>query len=259
VSSLTLYTIGPSHYCEKARWALERLRIRYTESRHPAIVVYARIAKFRKRTVPLLATRHGIIDDSTAILTHLDSWVEEPARLFPEGALRADVTALEASFDERLGPQTRRLAYAFIVDRPDMFVDMMSAGVSRLDDAALRAGKSVFLKMIKSAFKLEDRDRAIKTATERIRAVFDEVSLRLADGRPFLTGDRFTAADLTFACLAAPAVCPPNYGVPWPDTSTLPEAFRTIVKDLRAMPAGAFAMKMFEMQRRLGAPGLKTA
>ena len=35
----------------------------------------------------------------------------------------------------------------------------------------------------------------------------------LADGRPFLLGDRFTAADLTFAALAAPVVLPPRYGV----------------------------------------------
>ena len=36
-------------------------------------------------------------------------------------------------------------------------------------------------------------------------AVFDSVGERLADGRPYLMGDRFTAADLTFASLSAPA------------------------------------------------------
>lgn len=43
-------------------------------------------------------------------------------------------------------------------------------------------------------------------AFEGVQRVFVEVDALLADGRPFLTGQQFTAADLTFAALAAPAV-----------------------------------------------------
>ena len=45
---------------------------------------------------------------------------------------------------------------------------------------------------------------------------FDFVGELLADGRPYLCGDRFTAADLTFAALAAPMVVPPEYTVRLP-------------------------------------------
>ena len=33
-----LMTIGPSHYCEKARWALDYLGIDYVEEKHPPMI-----------------------------------------------------------------------------------------------------------------------------------------------------------------------------------------------------------------------------
>ena len=57
-------------------------------------------------------------------------------------------------------------------------------------------------------------------------AEFDAIAARLADGRPYLTGDRFTAADLTFACLAAAVVLPPEYGVALPQPEALPGPVR---------------------------------
>ena len=50
----------------------------------------------------------------------------------------------------------------------------------------------------------------------RVRHAFDAIAARLADGRRYLCGERFTAADLTFACLASPVVVPPQYGLPLP-------------------------------------------
>ncbi len=44
----------------------------------------------------------------------------------------------------------------------------------------------------------------------------DFVAELLADGRPYLCGERFGAADLTFAALSAAIVVPPIYGVPLP-------------------------------------------
>jgi glutathione S-transferase len=35
----------------------------------------------------------------------------------------------------------------------------------------------------------------------------------LADGRPFICGHRFTAADLTFAALGGPMVSPQEYAI----------------------------------------------
>ena len=61
----------------------------------------------------------------------------------------------------------------------------------------------------------------------------DRVAGLLSDGRPYLCGERFTAADLTFAALSAPLVMPPGYGVPLPQPEILPEATARLVRRAR--------------------------
>ncbi|MBK7585517.1 MAG: hypothetical protein IPI67_35695 [Myxococcales bacterium] len=91
-----------------------------------------------------------------------------------------------------------------------------------------------------------DTERAGRAVVDR---VFDEVGERLAGGKRFLVGERFTAADLTFACMAAALTCPRNYGVPLPTPDELPEPVRALVASYRAHPAGAFALRMFDEHR----------
>lgn len=68
----------------------------------------------------------------------------------------------------------------------------------------------------------------------------------LADGRPHLCGERFTAADLTFAALSAAVIAPPVYGVPLPQPSQMRPETRAMVERHRAHPAGAYALSLFE-------------
>jgi glutathione S-transferase len=83
-----------------------------------------------------------------------------------------------------------------------------------------------------------------------VREVFDSVGSRLSDGRSFLVGDRFSAADLTFAALSASVLMPPEYGVPLPSPDELPARMADVVRELRAHPAGEFALEMFRRERR---------
>jgi glutathione S-transferase len=88
------------------------------------------------------------------------------------------------------------------------------------------------------------------TSLRITREVFDSVAERLSDCRSFLLGERFSAADLTFASLAAPVVVPPEYGVPLPQPDELPARMADVVRELRAHPAGQFALQMYSRERR---------
>ena len=71
---LRLVTIPISHYCEKARWALERAGIPYREERH--VQGIHRIASRRAGgagTVPVLVTPDGPLGESDEIL----AWIDE--------------------------------------------------------------------------------------------------------------------------------------------------------------------------------------
>jgi glutathione S-transferase len=96
-------------------------------------------------------------------------------------------------------------------------------------------------------------DVSPETATRSeavVRTVFEEVAERLGGGRPYLCGEHFTAADLTFAALAASVLMPPEYGVPLPQPEELPGPMAATVRELRVHPAGAHALAMFRENRR---------
>jgi glutathione S-transferase len=72
----------------------------------------------------------------------------------------------------------------------------------------------------------------------------------LGDGRPFLTGERFTAADLTFGALSASVLMPEEYGSPLPPLASVPSSLATDVRRLREHPAGRFAARLYARERR---------
>src|SRR5207248_9019436 len=109
--ALRLITIPISHYCEKARWALERCGLPYREQRH--VQGIHRIAARRAgggQTVPVLVTAQGAIGESEQILMWADDRTPLEDRLFPSRpAAREEALALCRRFDEVLGPRGRRL------------------------------------------------------------------------------------------------------------------------------------------------------
>ena len=62
----------------------------------------------------------------------------------------------------------------------------------------------ILVPLIRTAFRITP-DSA-ERSRQRVHEVFREVDKYLRDGRRFLVGDRFTAADLTFAALASPVL-----------------------------------------------------
>lgn len=71
----------------------------------------------------------------------------------------------------------------------------------------------------------------------------------LGDGRPFLVGDRFTAADLSLASMMAPFLLPPEYGVRLPHPDRVSPAMRATVDEMRGTLAGQHALRMYRLQR----------
>ena len=105
--------------------------------------------------------------------------------------------------------------------------------------------------------------RSVTTARRRVgrSTMFRQVDDLLSDGRQFLAGDRFTAADLTFASLAAPVLLPAECRAVQPALDGVPAAMRDEILRFRETDAGRFALRMFSQQRdgRVSAASLASA
>jgi glutathione S-transferase len=245
-----LLTIPISHFCEKARWALERVGVAYRERAHvQAIHRGATLRAGGGLTVPVFVCADGVLADSADILAWADTQAPAGCALYPsDRELAAEVRQLETGFNTGLGPHSRCWMYQQLRSRRDLAISYGCAGVPAWERASLRLAYPLLIAIV--AHVLDVTPATAATAEAEVRSSFDAVGKRLADGRPYLCGEEFTAADLTFSALAAPVLMPSNYGVALPQPSELPPYAAEVVSELRAHPAGVHALTMFDTERR---------
>jgi glutathione S-transferase len=234
-----LITIPISHYCEKARWALALGGIEYREERH--VQGPSRIASKRaggNGTTPVLVTPTGVLTESEDIVAYADPSLRQ-----------RDAAVLEITrwLDKDLGVVGRRLMYAIVLQRPEVFLPFNNTGVPAWEARALKLAWPLFGPWAAHVMRISPG--TIEHDQAAVRRMLDSVAGWLADGRPYLFGDAFTAADLTFAALCAPLVAPPEYGVPLPQPDPTATAAGSFIAAFREHPAGAFALRMFREKR----------
>lgn len=258
-----LVTLAFSHYNEKARWALDWCGIPYREDRYlPGFSQLAVLGATRGRggradrvstrlSTPVLITREGrALCDSTEIARWASAAIAggdgDPGPLFPH----AEVGKWVDHFGTALGPYTRLVGYYHVLRAPAAMRAMVRANVGAAQALGFRAVAPLGKRLLARSLGVT-AERAAR-AVERVRAEVERVEQRLASRR-YLVGDTFTAADLTYAALLAPALlvsASEGYGATFPDVEQLPEDARTLVDEMRARPGGQFALDMYCSHRR---------
>jgi glutathione S-transferase len=242
-----LVTIPFSHFCEKARWALDRTGLPYREEPHAPMLARLAASRGHRGTVPVLVHGHERLVDSTEILVHADA-MRGGGLLYPrDAALRREVDSLVESFDSELGLHVRRWVYSLLLPDAKLIRALWSRGVPRVEAMLVPVIAPVGRVLARKAYDITP-DSALRSL-EQVRDVFRHIDLRLSDGRRFLTGSRFTAADLTFAALAAPVLLPAGCRAVQPSLEETPDAMREEVLRLRNSAAGEFVLRLFAEER----------
>jgi glutathione S-transferase len=245
----TLVTIRVSHYCEKARWALERAGVGFVEEAHPPLLHLAATVPRGGRSVPMLVTPHGTLRDSVAILAHADRLGPKEKTLFPEDPrLAAEAEALCKRFDADLGPAVRRILYDDILGVPALERAILLQATRPWEARLIAPFLGTVAKAMRRSMRIDAA--GVARSREKLDAVLGDVDALLADGRRFLVGERFSVADLTFCALFAPAVYAPEYGCPLPPLEQMPLSLQELVASYRARPAGQFVLSTYARERR---------
>jgi glutathione S-transferase len=212
---LTLYQFPISHYCEKARWALDYKGLDYNivnllPGEH--IKVIKAIAPGSE--VPVLQQDEEIIQGSDDII----SWLDEryPATpLTPKDAeSKKQALVWENYANENIGPQIRLYFYHYLLEHAALTVPMLVQGQPVHKRLLFRVIYPRVRSIMRQHMKINDRTARI--SLKILERAIDKLHAHYAK-HDFLVGDQFSRADLTVAALLAPLVEPDQYGINWPN------------------------------------------
>jgi len=242
-----LITIGLSHYCEKARWALDWARVEYREEVHAPVAHLRATRKVGGNSVPIFASPSSVLCDSSDIVLHADALAPPDRKLLPDDKdARGRVLAFEDELDETLGIDARILVYWYNLHEIAS-ARAMAGRMFRIKSTLARSLVApLFRGLIFRKYGVNARSAALAEA--RVRRTFATVGDTLAD-RPFLFGSRFGLGDLTFAALSSILLLPEEHPFMRTGRKDPSPAFIRLATELRGTRAGEHALRMYREHR----------
>lgn len=204
---ITLYQFSISHFCEKARWALDYKGLSYkTKNLLPGMHLKPVRKLAPKSSVPLLLHQDSIIQGSADIISYLDTTFPQKPLTPTQSAEKAEAAHWEAFADEQLGPHVRRVSYHVLLNFPDAVIPRMAQGGPWYGALLLKRIFPTLQQRMRALMKLNDDTN--RESIEIIDRAVDKIKLRL-EGRRYLVGQQFSRADLAVAALLGP-LCRPD-------------------------------------------------
>ncbi|MFT4585657.1 MAG: glutathione S-transferase [Gammaproteobacteria bacterium] len=194
-----LYQFLGSHFCEKARFALDFKGVSYTAVNlipGPHLKVTKKIAD--KSSLPILADNGNVIQGSAEIITYLDKRHLHPALTPMNPADRSLSLEWERYLDRNLAVPFRLCFYFEALEDRTMATDFLLRGApwwGRPLYAVIYPG------LRRKMCKLMDINaNSANAAQAQLVATFDKLDERISKHK-FLAGSQFSRADLTAAAL----------------------------------------------------------
>jgi len=243
-----LIVLTPSHYCEKARWALDLTGIKYVNEPHVPGVHRMYTSSYGGSTTPILITTdEKAFLESAHIVKYASDNSKTGVTLYGSNEdEKKEIEDFEEFLDKKLGPATRRVVYFHALDLP-FISSLLSDGCPALESAAFSVGFFALKQLMKSGMQINEEEA--KRSSVDIEMVFDEINKRISDGRKFLVGNSLSIADITFASLAAPILLPDEMIVYKKYEKEFPKEVTEISGKYRETPAGKFALRLFKEER----------
>jgi glutathione S-transferase len=203
---IKLYQFHCSHFCEKVRWALEYKRVPYQPvNLLPGFHLKPMRKLAPKSCLPVLVDEETVVQQSSAIITYLDTKFPNPALTPLEPQAARVALEWERYLDEHIGVSLRLWFYHYALPDRDLGLRFLLQGATWPRSALFKlVYPKVREKMLQ--FMNINADTA-RQAEEQLLAALERLDEAL-NGRDFLVEDSFSRADLTACALLAPWCLP---------------------------------------------------
>jgi len=223
----TLYQFPISHYCEKARWALDYKNIPYkTKNLLPGPHVKQIMSIAKRSEVPVLKYENDIIQHSDKIIDYLDNKFPDNSLTPADEKTRINALEWEAFVDKEVGVNLRTFFYHTLLEHPEILIPIFTYKGPWYGKILMKFFfPTLRIKMIKL---MRINDETAAQAKIKLKLAIDKINKHLSEHK-YLAGNEFSRADLAAASLLAPLVQPDKYGLPWP--SPLPAALEDTLNE----------------------------
>ncbi len=246
-----LYQFELSHYCERARWALDYKGLTYTKRNLVPAFHSWQIRKLhsKARTVPLLLDNGNIICDSGEIIDFLEINHPTPALNPTTEAGRATAKKIEDFACDTFGIHLRRFFYywAFATESDDVVKRLLLLNADNENHKKWFLRGYGFIRALMTKKMKLTEENAQKSEYEIINAM-DKLSQHLSQ-RNYCVEETFTRADLTVASLLSPLCLPKEHPIAWPEESDWPEPLNRLRDRHFRDPVFQWVLKMYRQHR----------
>ena len=252
MTTSVLYVFAISHYCEKARWALDYLNIEY-RLQHLSPITYARFVRglgVADTSLPVLTAGSLTLQGSSRII----DWAEAQSRP-GKRSLEVDTitdTSSAREIEQRLndvaGVHVRRFYYAdALLNQPQKVRPIFCGNLTWREQIMLRLAWGRICK-----YMIRGLDLGVEQGRESRRIIEGELDWfdgLLADGRAFVLGKHFSRVDITAASLLSPLVLPLEH--PTYHNLQLPPGVAADVADWQERPSIRWISEIYRKYRKL--------
>ncbi len=234
-----------SHYCEKARWALDYKAIPFQAVAIMPGFHMITVRRYAPETsVPVLLDNSEVVQGSGEIISYLDQKFPTHPLTPADGDERRECLEIERTMDKRLGENIRRILYYRLLAYPDFIRHCFAYPMSRIRQLIF----TLFYPILR--YKIHQRYVFSAANVEQARREFDvamsDIEKQLKH-RQYLVGEQFTRADLSVASMLSLLVMPAEHPFPWveiPDVQT-----QSFLDEYRDHPVYEWVSKMYRNHR----------
>ncbi len=234
-----------SHYCEKARWALDYKQLQFQAVAILPGLHMLTVRKYAPQTlVPVLIDDEKIVQGAGEIIDYLEEI--SPANALIPAAAELDLGKYyEQDLAERLGLSIRQILYQRLLAYPDFVRYCFTQNMPAYKGRVFCLLYPILRKKMYQRYVLSDE--SCLQARRSFDAAMDELAKRL-EGMQYLVADKFSRADLSVAAMLSLLAMPPEHPFPWKDVPD--QTLKVFYEEYANHPATHWVRKMYAKHRK---------
>ncbi len=240
-----LYQFPISHYCEKARWALDYKGVAYQQCN---LLPGLHARKLRRwvagSSVPVLAMNGEYVQDSTAIIDFLDRQISTRQLTPADSAGRAQALQWERFAADHIGDPLRVYFYHYLLQNPRSVIDRFTQGGPWYGRLFYSLAFPRVRNLIRTGYGVSQQ--SADAARQRMEAAFTRLEEQLHSNDYLLDG-AFTRADLSVGALMSPMLTPAASSHA---AGLVPAEITEFRRTFRSRPLGDWLTNLYQRHRQ---------